>query len=134
MKVSVIAYATTLVVFLALDAAWLGLVARAFYQSQVGALMLEQPNFIAAAVFYPMYIVGVVLFVVHPALDAQSLLRAIVYGAAFGIIAYGTYDLTNLATLKGWTLKMVLVDMLWGMVATPLAAAAGYSVTKSFVP
>ncbi len=131
MKVSVIAYVATLVVFLALDATWLGLVARDFYQSQVGSLMLEKPNFVAAALFYPLYIVGVVVFVVHPALAAQSIWRAAVLGAGFGLIAYGTYDLTNLATLKGWTLNMVLVDMAWGFVATAVAAAAGTAITNA---
>lgn len=132
MKLSLVAYVATLVVFLALDALWLGLVAKNFYQSQIGELMLTEPKLVAAAVFYPMYIVGVVLFIVHPALSAQSLARAAVFGGLYGLFAYGTYDLTNLATLKGWTLQMVVVDMAWGLAATALASAAGYAAANAW--
>jgi uncharacterized membrane protein len=131
MKASAVAYGASLIVFLALDAAWLGLVAKDFYQSQIGSLMLDPPNLVAAAVFYPMFVVGIVLFVIHPALEAQSLGRAILFGGLYGLFAYGTYDITNLATIKGWTLAMVLVDMGWGLVVTACAAAAGYAAAHA---
>lgn len=123
MKITVLAYVVTLVVFLALDAVWLGLAARAFYQSQVGPLLLEKPQFGAAGLFYLLYVLGAVVFVVQPSLGG-ALWPALLRGALFGIVAYGTYDLTNLATLKGWTPAMVVVDMAWGAIGTGLAAAA----------
>jgi uncharacterized membrane protein len=79
-----------------------------------------------------MYIVGVVLFVIHPALDAHSVVRAALLGSLYGLFAYGTYDLTNLATLKGWSLQMVLADMAWGFVATAVASAAGYTAANTW--
>ncbi|MGA2548571.1 MAG: DUF2177 family protein [Burkholderiaceae bacterium] len=130
MKVWVLAYVTTLVVYLALDATWLGLVAKQFYQSEIGNLMAAEPNLVAAAAFYLSYVVGVVVFVVRPALTRRSATRAILAGALFGLLAYGTYDLTNLATLKGWTVTMTVVDMSWGLFATAFSAGVAYAVAR----
>ena len=126
-----IAYAATAVVFCGLDFLWLGFVAKGYYQSQVGALLLEKPNLAVAAVFYALYIVGVLIFAVLPALDAGSWQRALLYGALFGFFAYATYDLTNLATLKGWSTGMALLDLTWGAVVTGASATAGYLITRA---
>jgi len=126
MKSSLIAFFAALIVFCLLDAVWLGIFAQAFYQAQVGPLLLAQPNWGAAALFYPMYIAGIVLFVVRPALAAHNLGQALVYGALFGIICYGTYDLTNLATLRGWTTTVVVVDLVYGAFETAVAAACAF--------
>lgn len=109
-----------------LDGLWLTVVASKFYKSQIGTLLLEKTNMVAALSFYSVYVIGVVLFVLAPALEKGSIRYALMYGAAFGFVAYATYDLTNLATLKGWTTKLVVVDMLWGAILTAVVAAAAY--------
>lgn len=126
-----IAYAATAVVFCGLDFLWLGFVAKGYYQSQVGALLLEKPNLPVAAAFYALYIVGVLIFAVLPALDGGNWQRALIYGALFGFFAYATYDLTNLATLKGWTSGMALLDLTWGALVTGASATAGYLITRA---
>ena len=125
-----IAYAATFVVFCGLDFIWLGFVAKDYYQSQIGALLLEKPNWPVAALFYSVYIVGVLIFAVLPALDAGQWGKALLYGALFGFFAYATYDLTNLATLKGWSSGVALLDLAWGAVVTGISATAGYLITR----
>lgn len=107
-------YLITLTTFLAIDSLWLGWIAPLFYRSQIGHLMADEPNFIAAAAFYFIYIFGIVFFAVEPAMRGDSLQQAALRGALYGFITYATYDLTNYATLRGWTLLMTVVDMTWG--------------------
>ncbi|MDP1614689.1 MAG: DUF2177 family protein [Methylococcales bacterium] len=116
MKKTLKLYLTTLLAFLGIDALWLGLIAPAFYRSQIGHLMAENPNFLAAAVFYLIFIFGMVYFVVEPGVHEGTLKKAVLRGALYGFITYATYDLTNHATLKDWTLLMTVVDMTWGTV------------------
>ena len=113
-----------------LDFVWLGFVAKTYYRDHIGKLLLDKPNMIAAVAFYVIYIVGVVLFVVNPALDKQSASHAALYGALFGLVAYATYDLTNLATLKGFSEKVVAVDLVWGMLLTAAVATITYWVVS----
>lgn len=115
------------------DAFWLSVVANKFYKSQIGSLLLGRPNMIAAIAFYVIYVIGVVVFVLSPALDKGSWQYALGYGVLFGFVAYATYDLTNMATLKGWTTKIVIVDMLWGAVLTGAVACLAYLVIKSWL-
>jgi uncharacterized membrane protein len=121
------AYVAAAVSFLALDALWLGLVARTLYQREFGALLLEKPNMAAAAAFYALYLGGVVFFAVKPALESGGWTRALLHGALFGLVAYATYDLTNLATLKGFPIRVVAPDLAWGAAVTAVAALAGYA-------
>ena len=116
-------YLTALPVFLAIDMVWLGLVARTFYKNQLGFLMKSEVNWPAAIIFYLLFIVGLVVFVINPALEKNSWLQAVILGGLFGLIAYATYDLTNLATLKNWPLLVTAVDLLWGTIL-----AAGVSL------
>jgi uncharacterized membrane protein len=111
-----------------LDFLWLGTIAKTFYRTQIGKLLLDAPNMTAAVLFYVIYVGGVVLFVVSPALEKESLWYALTRGALFGFVAYATYDLTNLATLKGFTLKVVMVDMLWGTFLTAAVAGATFYI------
>ncbi|PID98802.1 hypothetical protein CSA80_05020 [Candidatus Saccharibacteria bacterium] len=111
-----------------LDFLWLGTVAKTFYRSQIGKLLLDKPNMTAAVLFYVIYVVGVVMFVISPALEKGSLGYAVTRGALFGFVAYATYDLTNLATMKGFTTKVVLVDLLWGAALTAIVAAVTYLI------
>jgi uncharacterized membrane protein len=130
---NLIAYLTTAFVFLAVDSLWLGLLARDFYASQLGELMRPEPQLAVAALFYTLYAGGIVVFAVAPALVTDSLVSALWRGALLGFLAYGTYDLTNLATLRGWPVPMSIVDMAWGTLLTAGAAAAGFTVARRFV-
>ena len=125
-------YLLTVPAFFLIDMIWLGLVAKNFYQSQIGFL-LGPVNWTAAIIFYLLYIIGIVVFAIHPALIAGSFSKAVIFGALFGFLAYATYDLTNLATIKGWPLLVTVVDLAWGMVLTGSVAAAGYYLSKTFV-
>lgn len=119
--------------FFAIDMLWLGVIARRFYARQLGDLMRRDVNWTAAIVFYLIFIVGLVVFVVVPAVDASSLGRALGYGAFFGFVTYATYDLTNLATLRDWPLTMTLVDLAWGAVLAASVAGITYWVGTEFV-
>jgi uncharacterized membrane protein len=125
-------YLLTIPAFFIIDMLWLGFVASKFYQSQLGYL-LGPVNWPAAIIFYLLYIVGIIIFAVHPALLAGSLSKAIILGALFGFFAYATYDLTNLATIKDWPILVTIVDLIWGTVLTGSVAAASYYLAKTFV-
>ncbi|GAB6110725.1 DUF2177 family protein [Desulfomicrobium salsuginis] len=119
-------YLATVPVFFAIDMLWLGVLARSFYQTNLRHLLSPEVNWSAAFVFYFIYIAGILLFAVRPGLEAQSLGRACLWGALFGFFTYATYDLTNLATLRDWPLKVVLVDIAWGTVLCTLVAGGSY--------
>jgi len=120
-----IAYVATAVVFCGLDFLWLGFIAKGYYQSQVGPLLLDRPNLPVAVAFYALYVAGVLIFAVVPGLETGSPMRALASGALFGFFAYATYDLTNLATLKGWSVGVTLLDLGWGVIVTGVSASAG---------
>jgi len=118
--------------FLVIDAIWLGFVARDFYRRNLEALLAEPFRMHAAAAFYVLYTIGVMVFAVVPAVKTGSPWQAILLGAFFGLCAYGTYDLTNLATIKNWPVVVSLVDMAWGAFLTASSAFAGYLVLSRF--
>ena len=109
-------YLITVPIFFIVDLTWLGVIAKGFYQKHLGYLMRPQINWAAAILFYLLFIIGIVFFAVRPALESQSPMRALVYGALFGFFAYATYDLTNLATVKDWPVIVTVVDLVWGTV------------------
>jgi uncharacterized membrane protein len=121
-------YFIALPVFFAIDMIWLGLVAKDFYRNQIGFLLKENVNWIAAISFYLLFIVGVVFFVVMPALQKDSWMYALLVGALFGFITYATYDLTNLATTKDWPLFVTLVDLAWGAVLSALVSTVTFLI------
>lgn len=124
----VAAYAGTATVMVILDLLWLGIVAKPLYQEGIGHLMAEQPLLPVAVVFYLLYALGVVVLAVAPQLAPaapRGWAETLGMAALFGLIAYATYDLTNLATLKGWPWKLSLIDMAWGTVVTTVSAAGG---------
>ena len=127
-----IAYIATAVVFCGLDFLWLGFVAKGYYQSQVGTLLLDRPNLPVAAAFYALYVAGVLIFAVVPGLETGSPVRTLATGALFGFFAYATYDLTNLATLKGWSVGITLLDLAWGAIVTGISATAGVLAARAF--
>ncbi len=123
-------YLLTIPVFFLIDMTWLGVVAKDFYQEKL-VNFLGPVNWTAAIIFYLIFIVGILIFAVAPALEAQSWEKALVLGAFFGFFAYATYDLTNLATLKDWPLAVTLVDMLWGAVLSGSVATLSFFIGKS---
>jgi len=127
-----IAYIASLVTFLVIDAIWLGLVAKAFYAAQLGPLMRDDVLFIPAGIFYLLYSAGIVLLAVRPSQPDLSLTNVALYGAVVGFIAYGTYDVTNLATLKNWPPLMSAVDLIWGTAISSLVAVAGAVAARKF--
>ena len=127
----VVAYLATAIVVFGLDFFWLNRM-LGFYQSQMGDLLLEKPRLGYAAAFYAVYVVGVVVLVVLPAAAGGSWINALLAGALLGLMAYGTYDMTNVATLKGWSPQVAMVDMAWGTFVTALAATVGTLVLTFF--
>jgi len=124
----VIGYLGTAVVFLLVDLVWLGVVARGLYRRHLGHLLAEEVNWAAAIVFYLLFVVGILVFAVLPAVERGSAPRAALMGGLFGFFAYATYELTNLATLEGWPPGIVFVDIAWGTALTAVVALAGYHV------
>ncbi len=131
MRVFLIAYAAALVVMGILDGIWLSLTVAKIYRPGLGALMADKPVIPAAIVFYLLYIGGLTFLVVLPALAANQLGNAIAGGAVLGLLAYGTYDLTNLAVIRGWPLNVTIIDLLWGTLLTAITAAAAFEITRA---
>ena len=130
---SLIAYVAALAAFLALDAVWLSVLGPRLYRPALGASMREQPDLLAAALFYLVYLAGVIGFAVRPALGplGGGGATAATRGAAFGLVAYATYDLTNQATLAGWPWHVTLVDLAWGAAVTAAGATAGWRAARA---
>jgi uncharacterized membrane protein len=124
-----VAYISAAIVFFGLDFVWLSNVATTFYRSRIGSLLLDQPNLGVAGLFYLVYVAGIVHFAVIPAVTGASWAIALINGAALGLVAYGTYNITNLSTLKNWSGSVSLVDMTWGTTLTATAAVCAYFVT-----
>lgn len=123
-------YLLTFVAFLAIDGVWLGAVARNLYGKYLGYLLAPKTVWPAAILFYLLYVVGVLVFAVLPGLQAGSLGRAALLGALLGLIAYATYDLTNLATVKEWPVLITVVDLVWGTALTAAVSAVGFLIGR----
>ena len=116
--------------FLAIDLLWLGVIAKNFYKNQIGFMMKSTPNWPAALIFYALFLVGIMIFCVMPAVEKDSLNHALLYGAMFGFFTYMTYELTNYAVIKDWPLAIVPVDILWGVVLATAVSLVGYFIGK----
>jgi uncharacterized membrane protein len=123
-------YALTVPVFFAIDILWLGIVAKKFYRKNLGFILSPDVNWWAAISFYLLYIVGILIFAVVPALEKDSLGKALLWGSFYGFFTYATYDLTNMATIKNWPLKVVMVDILWGVFLCSMVASTSYLIGK----
>jgi len=132
MKPFAIAYCSSLITFLVIDAIWLGLIAKNFYAAQLGPLMRDDILFIPAGVFYLLYSASIVLLAVRPAQPELTLMNVAFYGAVVGFVAYGTYDVTNFATIKNWPPLMSVVDLVWGTAISSLVAVAGAIAARKF--
>lgn len=116
-------------VFFVIDMVWLVLVAKNFYQKQIGFLMRPDINWTAAIIFYLLFICGLVFFVIEPAVEKKSWLNALSAGALFGLVTYATYDLTNLATLREWPLLVTVADLAWGTVLASSVSIITYIIS-----
>ncbi len=119
----VLVYTACLMIFLAIDMVWLRLIAKDIYAAEMGALIRSDVNLSAAMAFYLIYAAGLTYFAIMPALDGRAILQALALGAGLGLVAYGTYDLTNLAVVKGFGTKIALLDLAWGTVLSGVSAA-----------
>ena len=119
-------YVATLATFLIIDAIWISVFMRPIFERNLGEFLLDSPRLGAAATFYALYIAGVLYFAVGPALSSGSVRTVVFNGAFLGFLAYGTYEATNMATLRGWTYGMVVIDVAWGMFLTALSAVVGF--------
>lgn len=128
----VIAYLGTAIAFFGLDFIWLRFIAKDFYFSQLGSLLKESPQLGYAGAFYIFYVAGIVYLAIMPQLSGGTWKTAALAGLVLGLTAYGTYDMTNMSTLKNWPLKMSLVDLAWGGFVTSVAATVGFITVKQF--
>jgi uncharacterized membrane protein len=119
--------------FLGIDAIWLGIIAKNLYSKTIGHLLSDKPNLLAALIFYLLYCVGIVVFAINPALKEKSWLTALQLGAFLGCIAYATYDLTNLATLRDWPLQVTVIDIIWGTFLTGSVSLISYLILNKFI-
>ena len=126
-------YAIALVVFFLIDIVWLVVVARKLYQQELGFIMSDKPNWVVAALFYLIFIAGLVFFVINPSLEKNSWLYALLVGMLFGLITYSTYDLTNLATLKNWPIKITIIDLIWGSSLGGLVSTVTFLIMKKLM-
>ncbi len=121
-------YAIALPVFFAIDMLWLGVIAKNFYRAQIGSLLKPDVNWTAAIIFYLIFIAGMVVFVIEPAVEKRSWIQALCMGALFGFVCYATYDLTNLAVAKDWPLLVTIVDLIWGAVLAASVSSITYFI------
>lgn len=126
----IIRYIVAGALFAIIDGIWLSFVANKLYRSQLGSLLLDKPNLPAAIVFYLVFLVGLVVFVINPAMQSNDWKVALGLGALFGFVTYATYDLTNLATLKGYPLTITIVDLIWGTVLTASVSVAAFFILQ----
>jgi uncharacterized membrane protein len=119
-------------VFFVIDMIWLVLVAKSFYRKQIGFLMKPDITWYAAIIFYLLFIIGLITFVILPAIEKHSWTHALLFGALFGLITYSTYDLTNLATMKNWPLLVTVIDLVWGMVLSASVSVVTFFIAARF--
>ena len=125
-------YLITLPVFFVIDMIWLGLIAKNFYREHIGFLMAADVNWLAAIIFYLLFIAGLILFVISPAVEKRAWLDALLKGALFGLVTYATYDLTNLATVRGWPVLVTIVDLAWGATLSASVSVISYFIATKF--
>ena len=125
-------YGIAFIAFFTIDLLWLGIFAKDVYKKYLGFILSPNPNWLAAITFYLLYILGIVFFVINPAIEKRSFRYALFAGMFFGLITYATYDLTNLATIKDWPLNITIIDLIWGSALCGLVSSITYSVMVKF--
>lgn len=124
LKVFIIAF----IIFLAVDFLWLGVISKNLYENEMGHLIKKDVNFIAAFIFYIIFIIGLTVFIIVPSIGSGSLLKLLLLSALFGLVTYATYDLTNFATLEGFPLKIVFIDLIWGVSISLVTSVSTYYI------
>ena len=125
-------YVTVLSTFLLIDGAWLGLIARGFYSKHLESLLKSNPNWGAAILFYLLFVAGLLVFVIVPGVRRESVRSVLVHGAFFGLVAFATYDLTNLALIRDWPLLVTVVDLIWGVTVGAAVSSVGFLAARWF--
>ena len=131
-KSLIISFIFVSTIFLIIDVLWLSITVKSLYRPALGDLLKDKPVMWAAVLFYIIYMIGVALIILKPALANDSISQALWTGVVFGVVAYGTYNLTNMATVKNWSASIVWIDMLWGGFLTGFSSAVGIYLTKVF--
>ncbi len=126
-------YLSALPVFFLVDMIWLGLIANKLYKNELGSLLAKNLNWTAGIIFYLIFIAGIIIFAVIPALEKKDLNHALIFGALFGFFCYATYDLTNLSTLKNWPFNLTIIDMIWGTVLSGLVATVTFWIAVNIL-
>jgi len=121
-------YLIALLIFVVIDAIWLGVISKDLYKVEIGHLMADKPNLLVALIFYLLFLVGLVYFVINPSIEAESIVKLLVSASLFGFITYATYDLTNLATLKDWPIKITIIDLIWGSSLSTIVSLGTYYI------
>ena len=125
-------FAVTFVVFMGIDLIWLGFVAKNIYSKYLGFLMAPQVNWMAAMVFYVIFIIGVLYFVIAPSLVDRDFTQLVIRAMLFGFITYATYDLTNLATVRNWPITITIIDLIWGTTLSTSVSVISYLIITNF--
>ena len=133
MKLLISATIISALIFLIIDIIWLSFSVKSFYRPNIGHLLLETPVMWAAILFYLIYVIGLAVVIIEPSLDYQNTQKFLIKAFVFGLVAYGTYNLTNMATIKGWSPNVVFVDMIWGGSLTAFSSYFGIIVAKKFL-
>jgi len=126
----ILLYILTFILFLAIDAVWLLLISKNLYSKEIGHLMAEKALLLPALIFYLLFVVGILVFAVIPGYEAKSIYKTLMLSALFGLMTYATYDLTNLATLRDWPLKITIIDIIWGTSVSTLTGLGGYYIAQ----
>ena len=132
-KCMIVATLIASLIFLIIDVIWLSFATKSFYRPLIGNLLTDKPVMWAAALFYLIYVMGMAFVVIQPCMDSASLFKTVYTGFIFGLVAYGTYNLTNMAVLKGWSPTVTFVDMFWGGSLTAVSATTGLYLAKKIV-
>ena len=132
-KCLIVATLIASLIFLVIDVIWLSFATKSFYRPLIGNLLTDKPVMWAAALFYILYVIGMATVVIQPCVDSGNLYKTIYTGFIFGLVAYGTYNLTNMAVLKGWSPTVTFVDMFWGGMLTSLSATTGLYIAKKII-
>ena len=132
-KCLIVATLIASVIFLIIDVIWLSFATKSFYRPLIGNLLADKPVMWAAALFYILYVFGMSFIVIQPCIDSDSIFKTIYTGFIFGLVAYGTYNLTNMAVLNGWSPTVTFVDMFWGGTLTAFSATTGLYIAKKIV-
>ena len=133
-KCLIVASILASIIFLIIDVIWLSFATKSFYRPLIGNLLADKPLMWAAALFYILYVIGMAILVIQPCMDSESIFKTVYTGFIFGLVAYGTYNLTNMAVLKGWSPTVTFVDMFWGGSLTAVSATTGLYLAKKFLP